>query len=185
MNIIEISIIAIGLAMDAFAVALCKGVAFPKTTPKNILIVGGYFGLFQALMTLIGYFLGTSFSSLISSLDHWLIFSLLVIIGINMIREIDSDNENINAETSIREMLPPALATSIDALGVGITLSFFKGSIIYYSLIIGIITFILSMIGVKIGHNFGLKYEDKAKMIGGIILIFIAFKILVEHLYFV
>ncbi len=182
MGILEIIFISIGLAMDAFAVSICKGMSVKDIKFKHYLIVGLYFGGFQALMPLIGYLLGINFQTLIESIDHWIAFILLGIIGINMIKESLGDDENINASFSFKEMLPLAVATSIDALAVGITFAFLKVNIFLAISLIGIITFVISAIGIKIGRLFGDKLKNKAELFGGIVLILIGTKILLEHL---
>ncbi len=168
--------------MDAFAVAVCKGLSVYKLKPKHAVITGIYFGGFQALMPLIGYFLGKQFESLITSVDHWIAFGLLGIIGANMIRESRSEADKLNDSLSLKTMLPLAVATSIDALAVGITFAFLKVNIVYSVSFIGIITFALSCVGVKIGNVFGVKYKSKAELAGGIVLILMGTKILLEHL---
>ena len=179
----EIIFIAIGLAMDAFAVSICKGLAIKKIKIRNSIIVGTYFGMFQAIMPLIGYMLGNSFRNFVTNIDHWIIFLLLGIIGIKMIVDsFEENNEKSDSSIELKTMLLLALATSIDALAVGITFSFFKLNIFYVVSIIGIITFLLSAIGVKIGNKFGNKLQNKAEIFGGIILILIGIKILLEHL---
>ena len=183
MGIIEILLTSVGLSMDAFAVAICKGLSMKKFSIKNGLIVGLYFGLFQGLMPLIGYFLGSFFEELIVSIDHWVAFVLLGIIGFNMIKEaLSKDYECSNDRIDLNTMLPLAIATSIDALAIGITLAFLKVNIFIAILSIGIITFFMSFMGVWIGNKFGAKYEKKAQVFGGIILIFLGIKILLEHL---
>lgn len=183
MNLISLFIIAVGLSMDAFAVSICKGLAMQKITLKKALIVGLWFGGFQALMPAIGYLLGSQFETYITSIDHWIAFVLLSIIGGNMIKEaLSKDDESANASLAFKEMLVLALATSIDALAVGVTFAFLKVQIIPAVLFIGIITFILSAIGVKVGSIFGSRYKSKAELFGGIILIVMGIKILLEHL---
>ena len=183
MKLSEIIFIAIGLAMDAFAVSICKGLAIKKIKIRNSIIVGTYFGMFQAIMPLIGYMLGNSFRNFVTNIDHWIIFLLLGIIGIKMIVDsFEENNEKSDSSIELKTMLLLALATSIDALAVGITFSFFKLNIFYVVSIIGIITFLLSAIGVKIGNKFGNKLQNKAEIFGGIILILIGIKILLEHL---
>lgn len=182
MSVAEIFVIAVGLSMDAFAVAVCKGLSLYKLKPKHAVITGIYFGGFQALMPLIGYFLGKQFEDLITSVDHWIAFGLLGIIGANMIRESRSKAECLNDSLSPKTMLPLAVATSIDALAIGITLAFLKVNIIYSVSFIGVITFVLSCVGVKIGNVFGEKYKSKAELAGGIVLILMGTKILLEHL---
>jgi len=183
MGILSILVIAVGLAMDAFAVAICKGLSMKKMNWSKALIVGGYFGFFQAVMPLIGYLLGVGFHEKVTSVDHWFAFILLSAIGINMIKEALSKEEDCkNDRVDFKEMVVLAIATSIDALAVGITMAFLEVNIITAVLAIGIITFIISVIGVKIGNIFGDKYEKKAEFIGGIILILMGTKILLEHL---
>ena len=183
MSILEIIISSLALAMDAFAVSVCKGLAMKKFNIKTGIIVGLYFGLFQSLMPLIGYFLGNFFEELIVSVDHWVAFVLLGIIGFNMIKEsLSNEFVSSNDRIDFKTMLPLAIATSIDALAVGITMAFLKVNIFISVLSIGIITFILSFIGVWIGNKFGSKYEKKAQLFGGLVLIFIGVKILLEHL---
>lgn len=183
MSFIEIFFISVGLAMDAFAVATCKGLAMKKLEWKKALIVGLYFGFFQALMPIIGYFLGIKFQDKIVNIDHWIAFILLLAIGINMIKEaITSKDEEKNDDISFKNMIILSIATSIDALAIGITLAFLNCNIIKSATCIGIITLILSTIGVKIGNKFGAKYENKAEIVGGTILIILGIKILIEHL---
>lgn len=182
MSILELCIISIGLAMDAFAVAICKGLSVKKLNFKHMLIVGGYFGLFQGLMPVIGYLLSVGFESYIVAIDHWVAFILLGLIGANMIKESLSDDETIDCSFTLKAMLPLAIATSIDALAVGVTFAFLNVNIILAVSLIGIITFVLSMIGVKVGNVFGEKFKNKAEFIGGVILILMGLKILLEHL---
>ena len=183
MGIIELIILSVGLAMDAFAVAVCKGLSMQKMSWKKGLIIGGYFGIFQALMPLIGYMLGVNFQENIQSVDHWIAFILLGIIGINMLKEaVSQEKENSNDSVNFKDMLILAIATSIDALAVGITFAFLKVNILLAVILIGVITFIISVAGVKIGNIFGDKYEKKAELAGGIILILLGIKILLEHL---
>ena len=182
LSLIELFLIAVGLSMDAFAVSVCKGLSVGKVTVKHAATAGLYFGGFQALMPLIGFFLGTQFRSLIENFDHWVAFALLVIIGVNMIRESRETSDELNSSFSFRSMLPLALATSIDALAVGVTFAFLQVNIVPAVSFIGVITFLLSAAGVKIGNVFGLKYKSKAELAGGIVLILIAIKILLEHL---
>ena len=183
MNFIEIFLIGISLAVDAFAVSICKGLSMKKYEVKKGLIIGIYFGIFQGIMPIIGYLLGTTFENLITSIDHWIAFVLLLTIGANMIREaLSSDEETNNDKVDIRTMIPLAVATSIDALAIGITFAFFKVNILTATIIITITTFILSIIGTKIGNKFGIKYKNKAEFIGGLILIIMGIKILLEHL---
>lgn len=183
MSIIEIIFIGISLAMDAFAVSICKGLSVKKMSYKNAIKCGLYFGIFQALMPLLGFLLGSTFKNIIEQIDHWIAFILLLIIGINMIKEaFDNDDKNKNDDMSFKTMLMLAIATSIDALAVGITFSFLEVNILMAIIIIGVITFIISFAGVAIGNIFGSKYENKAKIFGGVVLILIGLKILLEHL---
>ena len=183
MGILEIFLIAVGLAMDAFAVSVCKGLSMKKMNWNKAIIVGLYFGIFQGLMPVIGYFLGKTFESLVTQIDHWIAFALLSFIGINMLKEAFSKNEEgCNDNVNFKTMVVLAIATSIDALAIGITFAFLKVNLIVSFLTIGIITFILSVIGVKIGNKFGNKYEKKAQIAGGLILILMGLKILLEHL---
>ncbi len=183
MSILEILLISIGLAMDAFAVSICKGLAMKKMNWKKAIIIGLYFGIFQAVMPIIGYYLGEKFENLVTSIDHWIILGLLVFIGGNMIKEsFQKENEEANENIDIKTMMILAIATSIDALAVGITFAFFEINLISVVLAIGIITFILSVIGVKIGNKFGAKYKRKSEFVGGLILILIGIKVLMEHL---
>ena len=183
MGLIEIILIGISLAMDAFAVSICKGLSMKKINWKNAIIIAVYFGLFQALMPVVGYFLGTAFSSVVESIDHWIAFVLLAIIGGNMIKEsTDDEVEKRNDKVDFKTMIVLAIATSIDALAVGITFAFFKVNLILAVLLIGVITFVLSILGVIIGNKFGDKLQNKAELTGGVILILIGLKILLEHL---
>ena len=163
MGAIEILLISIGLAMDAFAVSVCKGLAMKKMSWKKAIIIGLYFGIFQAVMPVIGYFLGTTFEKFITNVDHWVAFILLVGIGINMVKEaFDKESENRNDNVDVKTMLVLSIATSIDALAIGITFACLKIHIVMPVITIGLITFIISVIGVKIGNRFGDKYEKKA-----------------------
>lgn len=183
MNILELLAIAVGLSMDAFAVSICKGLSVQKLKPQYALFTGLYFGGFQAIMPLIGYFLGIRFQVFIVNIDHWLAFILLSLIGINMIRESRSkQEEELDCSFSPRAMLPLAVATSIDALAVGITFAFLQVSIVPAVSLIGITTFLLSMIGVNAGHILGEKFKNKAEFAGGLVLILMGLKILLEHL---
>ena len=183
MNLWELFVIAVGLSMDAFAVSICKGLSTHRLRLRHSLICGGYFGLFQALMPLLGWLLGVQFQAMIASLDHWIAFILLGIIGINMIRESrDTDAESLDSSFGFKAMLPLAVATSIDALAVGVTFAFLNVNILWAVTFIGVITFILSSIGVKVGHVFGLRYKGKAEFAGGLILVLMGCKILLEHL---
>lgn len=183
MGIIELILIGIGLAMDAFAVSVCKGLSMKKMEWKKAGIIGLYFGGFQALMPAIGFCLGIGFENAIKSIDHWIAFVLLSIIGGNMIKEAFSkEEEESNDKVDFRTMIILAIATSIDALAIGVTFAFLDVNILLAIAIIGIITFVISMIGVKIGNVFGDKYEAKAEITGGVILILLGIKILLEHL---
>lgn len=185
MGLIELFLIAVGLSMDAFAVSVCKGLAMPKCTFKKAAIVGLWFGGFQALMPAIGYVLGAQFQETIASIDHWIAFVLLALIGGNMIHEaLDNDEEEADASLNVKTMFLLAVATSIDALAIGITFAFLKVNIIPAVCFIGIVTFIISFAGVKIGNVFGARYKNKAEIVGGIILILLGLKILLEHLGF-
>lgn len=185
MGLIELFLIAVGLSMDAFAVSVCKGLAMPKCTFKKVAIVGLWFGGFQALMPAIGYILGAQFQEAIASIDHWIAFVLLALIGGNMIHEaLDNDEEEADASLDVKTMFLLAVATSIDALAIGITFAFLKVNIIPAVCFIGIVTFIISFAGVKIGNVFGARYKNKAEIVGGVILILLGMKILLEHLGF-
>ena len=183
MNIIDILFIGLGLSMDAFAVSVCKGLAMKKMNIKKALVCSLYFGVFQALMPLIGYFLGSGFKNVVSSVDHWIAFVLLGIIGINMIKEAKFC-EVVNDAMDVKTMLTLAVATSIDALAIGVTFAFLKVSIIPAISIIGTTTFVCCFIGVKLGSIFGEKLKTKAEIAGGVVLILMGTKILIEHLFF-
>lgn len=184
MGIAELFILAIGLSMDAFAVSICKGLATQKLKLKHNLIAGLWFGGFQALMPLIGYFLGTTFEKYVTAIDHWIAFILLGAIGGNMIKEAFSgEEEGADSSFDIKTMFIMAVATSIDALAIGITFALLpEVNITAAVTFIGITTFILSAIGVKLGNVFGAKYKSKAEFTGGIILVLLGAKILIEHL---
>lgn len=192
MGIIELLLLAIGLSMDAFAVSVCKGLAIKKVDFKSACICGVWFGGFQALMPFIGYLLGANFERYINAIAPWIAFVLLVLIGANMIREAlaDGEDEVCNAGLDVKTMFLMAVATSIDALAVGITFACVPVDIFAVSqlvntvfgvLIIGVSTFLISCFGVKIGNVFGVKYKTKAEVVGGIILVCIGVKILLEH----
>jgi len=181
MGIFELIFIAFGLSMDAFAVALCKGASIKKICFKHMVIVGIYFGLFQALMPMIGYLLGYNFIKKIEYIDHYIILILLFIIGVTMIRDAFK-KEEVDNSLGFKNMFMLSIATSIDALSVGITFSFLEISILSSCLIIGVFTFFLSLIGVKIGNIFGNKYRFISCIIGGFVLILIGIKIFFEHL---
>lgn len=180
----ELVVIAIGLSMDAFAVSICKGLSVEKSSLHHSLIAGLYFGGFQALMPLIGYFLGTGFRTYIEKFDHWIAFALLTFIGLSMIWESREKGERMDSSFGLRAMLPLAISTSIDALAVGVTFAIEGVNIWIAIAIIGLITFFFSAIGVKIGNLFGARYKSKAELFGGIILILMGIKILCEHLGF-
>lgn len=185
MGALEILLISVGLAMDAFAVSVCKGLAMKKMEFKKAVIIGAWFGGFQTLMPTIGFFLGKTFESFITCIDHWIAFVLLGIIGGNMIKEaLSKDEESQSDKTDFKTMLVLAIATSIDALAIGIAYVCAYGSknATVTFITIGIITFILSVLGVKIGNRFGAKYEKKAEFLGGLILVLLGIKILLEHL---
>lgn len=185
MGFFEIVMIAIGLSMDAFAVAVCKGLATFKISLKKILTVGAWFGFFQSFMSGAGYLLGQNFEVYIKSIDHWVAFALLSVIGFNMIREAFSEEEEANDDMSFMTMLLFSIATSIDALAVGISFAFLpKQNVSVWTavLLIGAITFLLSCIGFIIGNKFGAKYKNRAEIAGGVILILMGTKILLEHL---
>lgn len=185
MSLFELFILAVGLSMDAFAVSICKGLSVGELKPKHALICGLYFGGFQALMPFLGWLLGIQFQSFITSVDHWIAFILLGIIGLNMIKESRSQEEECpDASFGPKAMLPLAVATSIDALAVGVTFAFLDVQIAPAVSFIGVITFLLSAVGVKIGNVFGLKYKSKAELFGGIVLVAMGLKILIEHLFF-
>ncbi len=184
MGFAELLLLAVGLSMDAFAVSICKGLSMKRASVKAQMLCGVWFGGFQALMPLVGYFLGTLFAEAIEAFDHWVAFGLLVIIGINMIREVFSEEqEHTDADLSFQTMLVMAVATSIDALAVGISLAMAGDVHIWTAVaLIGVTTFLLSAAGVKIGNAFGSRFEKKAQMAGGVILILLGVKILLEHL---
>lgn len=182
MTLFELIVIAVGVSMDAFAVSICKGLSVSTLKPHHVLSTGLWFGGFQALMPLIGYFAGVNFSDLVSSVDHWIAFVLLGFIGVNMIRESRSqDCEDVNPDFSFRTMLTMAVATSIDALAVGVSLAFLNVDIWISVLLIGITTAVFSMVGVNVGNVFGSRYKSTAELLGGLILVIMGVKILVEH----
>lgn len=183
MSILEVVLIAVGLAMDAFAISVCKGLSMNKFNAKKAIIIGLYFGLFQMIMPCIGYALGSAFENFITSIDHWIVFFFLVVIGGNMIKEsFSKDESKVDDDISFKTMIILSIATSIDALAVGITFSFLEVNILNSVIVIGLITFILSIIGVVFGKLVGNKLSTKAQFIGGIILVLIGLKILLEHL---
>ncbi len=188
MGIIELLLIGVGLSMDAFAVSLCKGLKMKKLNIGQGVIIALFFGGFQALMPAIGWFLGTRFEHLINSFDHWIAFVLLAFIGGKMIYEAltekDDDSETESGKLDIKELFIMAVATSIDALAVGITFAFLQVNIGFAAALIGCTTFTISLGGVVIGNFFGAKYKSKAELAGGIILVAIGVKILIEHIFF-
>lgn len=181
MSVWELISIAVGLSMDAFAVSICKGVSIPKMSWKKAFLVGLFFGVFQAVMPLIGYFIGSQFAHLIQDVDYWIAFVLLVLLGIKMLKG-DHEEEKVDESFSFKTLTLLAIATSIDALAVGITFSFLQISIWLAITLIGVITFVFCVIGVKIGNAFGSRFKTTAERIGGIILILMGLKILLEHL---
>lgn len=188
MSLPELFILAVGLSMDAFAVSICKGLSVPKAGIQESGIAGLYFGGFQALMPLLGFVLGVQFKEYITSIDHWIAFVLLGIIGINMIWEAKVSEESCEVcpqgkgPFSFQAMLPLAVATSIDALAVGVTLAFLQVKILPAITFIGVTTFVISGAGIRIGNLFGSRWKSKAELAGGIILICMGIKILLEHL---
>ena len=182
MSLLELFILAVGLSMDAMAVAICKGLSVSKLKGRHAVITGLYFGGFQAGMPLIGYFLGRQFNEYIVAFDHWIAFVLLGLIGANMIKESFGKAEACDCSFCPKAMLPMAVATSIDALAVGVTFAFLQVSIGPAVTFIGVITFSLSAVGVYIGHLFGAKFKSKAELTGGIVLILMGLRILLEHL---
>ena len=190
MSLLELLIIAIGLSMDAFAVSIGKGLSVTKIKLSHALKVGLWFGGFQALMPLIGYLLGSTFADVVSTYDHWVAFVLLALIGGNMIKEAFEKDDECDCNKKEKNcfgfvtMLTLAVATSIDALAIGVTFVFFKVAIIPAIITIGITTFLFSVAGLKIGHIFGCKYKSHAELFGGVILILIGLKILLEHTVF-
>lgn len=186
MGLFELLLLAVGLSMDAFAVSVCKGLSMKKPSIKGPLICGIWFGGFQALMPLIGFFLGTLFAEAIEAIDHWIAFGLLALIGVNMLREAFGKEEEGGCQCedfSVKTMFLMAVATSIDALAVGISLAMAGDVNIFVAIgLIGVTTFLLSAVGVKVGNVFGSRFEKKAEAAGGIILILLGLKILLEHL---
>ena len=182
MSLSELLLIAVGLSMDTFAVSVCKGLSVRRLRLKHALLAGLYFGGFQFLMPVLGWLLGYRFEALITSVDHWIAFVLLGLIGANMVRESFSDAEKMDDDFSFRAMLPLAIATSIDALAVGVTFAFLEVRILPAAALIGVTTFLLSALGSRIGHVFGARWKARAERVGGIILILIGLKILLEHL---
>lgn len=187
MGIVELALIGVGLSMDAFAVSICKGLGMKRLRMDQALLIALFFGGFQALMPLLGWFLGSGFQSFIEPVDHWIAFALLAFIGAKMLWDAFHDDEEEdaaaeNARLDLKELVMLAIATSIDALAVGISFAFLQVDIVPAVALIGIITFALSFVGVAVGHAFGSRFEKPATIIGGIVLIAIGLKILLEHL---
>ncbi len=182
MGIFELFILAVGLSMDAFAVSICKGLSLGKIQARHMAIAGGWFGGFQAIMPLMGYFLGSFFADVISKYAHWVAFILLLIIGGNMIKESFDEAEEMEGAMDIKTMFMLAVATSIDALAVGVSFAFLRVNIAAAVALIGCVTFVFSAAGIKIGSLFGNKYKSRAELAGGIILIIIGIKTLIEGL---
>ena len=182
MRLWELLVLAVGLSMDAFAVSVCKGLALRRVGAKECLTAGVWFGAFQALMPLLGFFLGATFAEKITAVDHWIAFALLGLIGANMIRESFGEAEGVSSAMTPAAMLPLAVATSIDALAVGVTFALLTIRIIPAVTTIGVITCALSALGVKLGSIFGARWRSRAELAGGVILILLGTKILLEHL---
>lgn len=187
MTFLELLLIAVGVSMDAFSVSVCKGLATRRFSLRMALVCGLWFGLFQALMPVVGYFLGSQFARFIESVDHWIAFGLLALIGANMVREAlsDKDEESANSALDFKTMLLLAVATSIDALAVGVSFACIDMGVaeLWSSVaVVGLTTFVFSALGVRIGNVFGSKFKKNAEIFGGIILILIGLKILLEHL---
>jgi len=179
----ELFILAVGLSMDAFAVAVCKGLSIRALLPRHAIIVGLWFGAFQALMPAIGWLLGAAFADMIAAVDHWIAFVLLTLIGGGMVREaLGGDDEECDPSLAPLTMLLLAVATSIDALAVGVTFAFLRVDILPAAALIGACTFVISAAGVKVGNVFGTRYRSKAELFGGVVLVLIGLKILLEHL---
>ncbi len=183
MGSVELLVIAIGLSMDAFAVAICKGLSIKKMNYKYAIVIASLFGGFQSLMSLAGYLVGKQFEDYIVTVDHWIAFVLLLVIGVNMIKESKDVCDSSKDPFSIKKLILLAIATSIDALAVGVTLAFLRVDIALAVIVIGVVTFLLSFVGVKTGNLFGARFHKKAEVMGGIILIAMGFKIVLEHLY--
>ena len=181
MKVWELFVIAVGLSMDAFAVSICKGLSTKDVRREHMVVTGLYFGGFQALMPLAGYLLGSRFQSMIQRVDHWIAFVLLALIGANMVRESRGEAEHLDGSFTPGTMLPLAVATSIDALAVGVTFAFLNVRIIPAAALIGVTTFALSAIGMRLGNVFGARYQARAELAGGIVLILMGVKILLEH----
>lgn len=183
MSVWELLVIAVGLSMDAFSVSVCKGLSVEKVELKHILLCGLFFGIFQAVMPTIGYFIGSSFAEYVQKFDHWIAFGLLAYIGFNMIKEAKQE-EKLDADFSLKTMTLLAIATSIDALTIGISFAFLDVDLILSVTFIGLTTFIFSAAGVILGHKIGSKFSSRAEMLGGIVLIILGTKILIEHIFF-
>lgn len=182
MGLIELFILAVGLSMDAFAVSVCKGLAMERVTWRRAVVPGLWFGAFQGLMPLLGWLLGSRFAQYITAVDHWIAFALLVILGVNMLREARrADDGEADASLGVKTMFAMAVATSIDALAVGITFAFLTVDIVPAVCFIACVTFVISTLGVKVGALFGDRLQAKAEALGGIILIVLGLKILLEH----
>ena len=181
MKVWELFVIAVGLSMDAFAVSICKGLSTKDVRREHMVVTGLYFGGFQALMPLAGYLLGSRFQSMIQRVDHWIAFVLLALIGANMVRESQGEAEHLDDSFTPGTMIPLAVATSIDTLAVGVTFAFLNVRIIPAAALIGVTTFALSAIGMRLGNVFGARYQARAELAGGIVLILMGVKILLEH----
>ena len=183
MDLLTILVLGIGLSMDAFAVSICKGLSLSKLTASKCLIVGAWFGVFQGIMPLTCYLLGSRFEHYVDTFSAWIAFFLLVLIGANMIREsLDKNDDEINDKLDVKTMVLLAIASSIDALAVGVSFAFIHVEIFYTAAVIGIVAFVLSVLGVKIGSIFGAKYKRRAEMIGGIVLCLMGVKVLLSDL---
>lgn len=185
MDFVEVFLIGIALSMDAFAVAVCKGLSVSLLSKKNVLITALYFGIFQAVMPLVGFILGAGFEHIIKQYDHWIAFVLLGLIGLNMIKEAFGEDECLNCVFDIKTMVPLAVATSIDALATGVVFACTQGAsfpILKAVSIIGVTTFLFSALGIKIGNVFGARYRSKAELFGGVVLVLMGVKILCEHM---
>lgn len=183
MGVVELFVLAVGLSMDAFAVSICKGLSIQKLKLRHAFIVGAWFGVFQAMMPAAGYLLGSAFADMIVAVDHWIAFALLAFIGGNMIREaFGKGEEECDPSLGPVTMLLLAVATSIDALAVGVTFAFLRVDVVLAVTLIGLCTFVISTMGVKIGNVFGVRYKARAELMGGIVLILIGIKILLDHL---
>ncbi len=184
MSLLELIVLAVGLSMDAFAVSVCKGLALGEIKKKHALIVGAWFGGFQALMPVIGYYLGVSFADLVAKVDHWIAFGLLALIGGNMIREaLKGEGESVDSSFAFKTMLLLAIATSIDALAVGVSFAFLQTPLWSSVALIGVTTALFSAVGLLIGKKVGMRFHKGAEILGGVILIAIGIKILIEHLF--